>query len=230
MKKYLIIICGWHYSNNQFYQNIKKISEDNNVDIFISSHKTASDISKKTFRIIKGIKNCKISYFANEGYDWGAFNQAIEYLRKDGLKYKYLFFMHDDIKINNLNFLDIFSKFVKKEKIAVLGNCRNQTLLLHPWPKTHPHIIKWAKQSKFKIKSKKWNTMRGSFFVAKRDVFEKIKEIPIKKGKYLKFGNWSEIAFAGMISDKFGKNSIKTMSKDYLVSPYILEYYRGHEK
>ncbi|MDD4354136.1 MAG: hypothetical protein PHN56_06810 [Candidatus Nanoarchaeia archaeon] len=233
MKKYLMIIVGWHYSQNKFYEEIKKVSNKfNNADIFIVSHKPISQIDKKTFHTIKKIKNCKICSFKNEGYDWGAYSQAIEHLKKTGLKYKYIFFMHDDIKINNLNFLNIFSQFVEKEKIVIAGNCRNQTLFLHPWPKTHPHIIKWANQSewKIKIKSKKWNTMRGSFFVAKREVFEKIKQMPIKKGRYMRFGNWSEIAFAGMISDKFGRNSIKTISKHYLVSPHIIEHYRGHEK
>lgn len=230
MKKYLIIITGWHYSNNKFYNDIKRVSDKfTNADVFISSHKPMSEIDKKTLETIKKIKNCKIHSFENIGYDWGAFSQALDYLKKTKLNYKYIFFMHDDIEIKNIDFLDIFSQFIEKEKIVVAGNCKNQNQFLHPWPKTHPYIIEWARQSEWKIEisSKAWNTVRGSFFVAKKEIFKKIKKIPFKKGNNIRFGNWSLITFAGEVSDKFGKDSIKAISENYLVSPYITEYERG---
>ncbi|HIH31567.1 TPA: methyltransferase domain-containing protein [Candidatus Woesearchaeota archaeon] len=230
MKKYLIIIAGWHYSdsNCDFYEKIQKLSENfNNVDIFIASHRSLSNIDKKALKIIKKIKNCKIYAFQNIGYDWGAFSQAIDYIKKTELSYEYIFFMHDDIEIININFLDIFSQFIEKEKIVMAGNSENQ--ILHSFQKTHPHIIEWAKQSEWgvKINSKRWSTIRGSFFATKKEVFDRIKKIPFKKGSDVRFGNWSLIIFCGLVSDIFGENSTKSISKTYLVSPYIVEYERG---
>lgn len=226
--KYLIIIAGWHFYKKGFYNQIKKLCDNNkNIDVFISSHKKETQINKKTQSVINTINNCKLVCFENVGFDWGMYSQAIAYLNNSILNYDYIFFMHDDIKIINFNFPDIFSNYLEDKNLILLGNSFNSEKI--NFHETHPHIIKWGENSEWnvKISSKLWTTVRGSFFAAKSCIFEKVKAIPYKKGENIRKGNWGLILFNGLVTDNFGSDSIGIMSNDIFKSPYIKEYLRG---
>ncbi len=228
MRKILFIIGGWHFFKKGFYQIIKNISKNNsNINFFVSSHRKKEDINKKTLGIIRSIKNCQLIHFENVGFDWGMYSQAVDNLETSILEYDYIFFMHDDIKIKNLNFIEKFILFIEENNLAVVGNSFNSDKM--SFHETHPQIIKWGETSEWQIhiKSKSWTTVRGSFWVAKKSVFEKIRRIPFKVGENIRSGNWGLILFAGQVTDLFGPSSIDIISNELLRSPYINEYYRG---
>lgn len=228
MRKYLIIIAGWHYIDNGFYETIKRLCEDNlNVDVFISSHKEKTEIDINVFKIITTIPRLRIHCFENIGYDWGMYSQAVDYLGSLIMQYEYICFMHDDIEIIDNKILSVFSDFLEQHSLIVAGNCGNP--VLYPFKKTHPHVIEWARLSEWKIdiKSERWNTVRGSFFMTQKQLFEKLKRIPYRNGQHSGFGNWGVIVFGGVVADLFGINAIKTISDEDLTSPYITEYKRG---
>lgn len=214
--------------DNGFFQNIKNIIEKNyNVDVLIASHKTKEEIDPKILNFILSFPRCEIKYFKNIGFDWGMFSQTIDYLGKKIHRYDYVCFMHDDVKILDENILQVFSEFIENKKLIVAGNCRNADM--YPFRKDHAQVLEWARLSRWRIeiKSEKWSTVRGSFFMASKKLFEKIKKIPFKHGPHVGHGNWGVIVFGGIIADIFGPNSLKTISNDNLKSPYLLEYHRG---
>ncbi len=225
-RKYLIIIAGWHFNLSDFYLSLLDISKKNQVDFFISSHKDFSEIDNKIMECIKNIPRCEIVSFENEGFDWGIYSQALSYLGERIFDYEYICFMHDDIEIKDSNFLNIFSKYISDNNFMVLGNCKNS--VNQNFTRSHPHVIRWLKSDyHIVLKNKKWNTVRGSCFMVVPEIFKKIKVLPYKKGDNSGFGNWSVIAFGGIVTDLYGKNSIGTISNKQLKSDYIIEYERG---
>jgi hypothetical protein len=227
MKRFLIIIAGWHYYNKSFYENIHKLCKDNDqIDVFISSHKQRSEIDSKIFELIINIPRVRIEVFENVGFDWGMYSQAIEFLSQNVINYKYICFINDNIEIRDLNFLEKFSDFAEENQLIIAGNRINH--MNYPWPKTHPHIVEWARLSKWKIdiKSTSWNTVKSRFFMAKSNLFQKIEKIPYKNDNQPNLGNWGMIIFAGLVSDLFGKDSIKAICNGNLTSPYIQEHQR----
>ncbi len=228
LKGILFIIVGWYFSNIKYYKKVLELSKrDPNLSIFISSHKLEKEIEIETLEVINEIRKGQIHYFDNIGYDWGAYSQAISFLGDQILSYESVFFMHDDIKILDLDFIIPFLNYMKKNNLVILGNSFNTDTLY--WPKTHSHIMDWAKNSKWKIniESKAWKTIRGSFFVSKNCVFEQIKQLPFKQGDDIRYGNWASIIFTGIVSDIFGINSVGTMSEKKFISPFVSEFERG---
>lgn len=227
---FLLIIAGWHFAED-FYNNLFQISQIYpSLKIFISSHKEKDWINSK-INIVKQIKNCEIKFFKNIGFDWGMYSQATNHLSKELSSFKYICFMHDDVKILNNDFLHIFAEYIEKNNLMVLGNCKNlQKTYPRKFKETHLHVIEWGRLSRWKlsIKSDCWNTVRGSCFFVRSGVFQKVKEIPYKTGRTLEFGNWSLILFGGLVADNFGKSSIGYYSTKYLESDLILEYERGY--
>jgi predicted SAM-dependent methyltransferase len=230
MKKYLIIIAGWHYLHNGFYESITDLAVSHkNVSIFIASHKGQIQIDTSLLNSIKRIPRCTINFFDNVGYDWGAYAQALDALTDKVQNYDYICFMHDDIEIIDNNFLTVFADFIENQKLKVAGNCRNA--IHYPFPDKYPYILEWARLSPWQmtIKAKRWSTVRGSFFMVKPIIFKKIKKLPFRDGDHRGFGNWGVILFGGMVTDHFGIDSLKTISIDELQSPYIIEYNRGEK-
>lgn len=230
---FLLIVAGWHFKK-EFYKNLFQISEHYpNLKILISSHKNEDQISRDVISTIERIKNCEIKFFKNDGFDWGMYSKAIKYLRDEDelFLFRYACFMHDDVKILNNNFLYIFEEYIEKNNFMVLGNCTNlQKSYPRKFKESHPHIIEWGRLSYWglSIKSSSWNSVRGSCFFARSEVFEKIKEIPYKTGGHVEFGNWSLILFSGLIADNFGASSIGYYSPKYLESDLVLEHERGY--
>lgn len=231
IEKKLIIIAGWYFYKNGFYESIIDIaSKDNDVDVFISSHKKINDIDSSVLSLIHKIPRCTIIYFENYGYDWGMYSKAISFIGGNYKDYKYICFIQDDVEIIDLDFLNVFINHIESKNLKVLGNSFN--VKEYPFKLTHPHVIEWLRLSEwqYSIKSESWSTVRGSFFVVKSEIFDFIKSIPYKIGHHSGFGNWGVISFSGMVSDLFGINSISTISNEYLRSDYIIEYYRGEKQ
>lgn len=229
MKRFLIIIAGWHYCNNSFYEKIHKLCNDNNhIDAFISSHKQRSEIDSKITELIISIPRVRIEFFDNVGFDLGMYSQAISFLGKSIIDYEYICCINDDIEICDSNFLAKFSDFIEKNQLIITGNRLQEN---YPWPKTFPHIVEWARLSEWKldIQSTSWSIVKSSFFMVKSNLFQKIKEIPYKDDNQPNLGNWGMIIFAGLVSDLFGKDSIKAIDED-LSSHYIQEYRKSDDK
>lgn len=226
-KKYLFIIAGWHFLKNGLYETIEKLSHRGDIDVFIASHKAEQNVDDELLALIQNIPHCQIQFFENIGFDWGAYSQAIDIMQEKIHAYEYLFFMHDDIEIIDDHVIEVFSQFMEEHNLMVAGNCRNPQN--HPFPKTHPQVIEWARLSAWKIEFtlERWSTVRGSFFVAKPAVFKKISKLPFKDGHDSASGNWSVVIFGGLITEHFGSASLRTISGQSLSSPYVIEYNRG---
>ncbi len=231
MKKYLIIVAGWHYIRNNFYETLIEIlNENENTDLFISSHKKNDEVDKYFLDLFNASKRIIFKEFENIGYDWGMYSQCIDFLGEKINKYDYICFLHDDIEIKQKNFLSVFSDYIESNNLIMLGNCKNASLF--PFQKTHPHVIEWLRLSKwkFEIKIEKWSSIRGSCFMVKRELFNKFPGIPYKNGSHPGYGNWGVISFSGIISSLFGTEAVKTISDEDLDSDYICEYHRGENK
>src|SRR6185369_11583416 len=120
------------------------------------SHKNKEQLPSERLDFFK-VNNIEIQFFPNEGYDWGAYSQAVSFLKDKLLEYDYVYFMHDDLIIKDLTFPLAFEKKLEDENLLILGNSINS--INSPFKKTHPHIIEWAKRSKWKvnIKSEEWS-------------------------------------------------------------------------
>lgn len=231
-QSFLVIVAGWHFKK-EFYKHLCQISElYRNLKIVISSHKNEDQIGRDVITTIEQISNCEVHYFENDGFDWGMYSKAIKCLRKkkELALFRYACFIHDDVKILNNNFLYVFEEYIEKNNFMVLGNCTNlQKCYPRQFKETHPHIIEWGRLSHWglSIKSNSWNSVRGSCFFVRSEVFEKVKEIPYKTGRHVEFGNWSLILFGGVVTDNFGTSSIGYYSPKYLESDLVLEQERG---
>ncbi len=225
--KYLFIIVGWHFLRNGFYETLEKLSHRGDIEFLIASHQPEDAIDREWLRFIRSIPQCQIHFFENIGFDWGAYSQAIDALQEQVRSYKYVFFMHDDIEIIDEHVIEAFTKFMEEEHLLVAGNCRNPQN--HPFPKTHPQVIEWARLSHWNIelRSERWSTVRGSFFVVNPVIFGKIPRIPFQHGSDAVLGNWSVVVFGGLIADHFGSTTLRTISQQALASPYVIEYHRG---
>jgi len=212
-------ITGWHYPNT-LYIDIKNIP---NVDIFIISHKSRSEVPAAIF---ESFPKESILFKPNYGYDWGCFQQFLE--TNIWKSYEYIFFMHDDIQILNANFVEPCIQLLNGG-YSIVGNGR--PFDKRDWPRTH---LKYYAHSIWKPLSTSFehDIVRGSFFVTKRESLEKMGSFEVFWDKFrlaIGFGNYSLIASCGKFSDLFGQNAYAYLSNDYKSSNYIIELERGDQ-
>jgi len=216
-KNIAICVTGWHFGY-EFYSQICQLQD---TDVFIVSHKKRSSIPRFIFELFP---ENHILIRKNIGYDWGCYQQFLE----TGIwkNYQYVFFMHDDVKILDLGFVDE-SIHLLTSGCTFVGNGRNSDK--QDWPKTH--LACYAHSSwKPPSLSFQHDTMRGSFFVTTSNTLQKLGKFEVfwdRFGLTIRFGNWSLISSGGKMQALFGDKAFGFLSNNYLTSSFIEEYERG---
>ena len=89
--KIQFIVVGWHYHQQEFYEGLKELNDNNEqINVFWSCHKEPIDYVKLNF---------DYQLFPNVGEEFVAYQQAIDYLSLDDDTV--CFFIHDDVIIKN---------------------------------------------------------------------------------------------------------------------------------
>ena len=110
------IICGWHMNQESVLKGFNELQKQNpdEVHVFWSCHKEPIDFIKENF---------DYKVFPNGGEEYGAYEQAINYLDIDDEDI--CFFMHDDLVIKDFSFIKIIIHMINKEGFKICGNGAN---------------------------------------------------------------------------------------------------------
>jgi len=247
--KIQFIICGWHMNRKSLIDGLYDLKEQNKdiVDVFWSCHREPTDEIKEKF-------NHKL--FFNGGEEYGAYQQAVEYLElKDDT---ICFFLHDDLVLKSFDFINLCIEGLKTHK--VIGNCMNYSEQSYNPNKVIEIGIKEEFDNKTRLdyvmdKNKHFfnkgaiplKTVRPSFVCMKYSSVKKIGgfeprieayDYPRKndEGTYVYRGNkgmssWGN-EFPQLNNYKFNvafkQDEIGYLSSTYLDSKYIYECARGN--
>jgi len=220
MVKIAFCITGWHFPV-KFFDTVKSLPS---VDIFIISHKKKSQIPDY---VIDLIPEERLLIRPNLGYDWGCYQQFLA----SGLwqNYEIIFFMHDDIEIHDLGFVDKSLRLLKDH--AVIGNgvgagsVSNSRVNEHPYAYAHS---RW-KPDTYTFQH---HTVRGSFFATTRQVLERIGKFEVHWDLFalnIGFGNWSTKASCGKLESIYGQSCFGFLSSTFGRSEFITEFIRGDQ-
>jgi len=209
-----LCIVGW-YLNLETYKQIKKLT---GVDSFyVIMHK--KDLS---FKLEVEKLGFKVFEKENKGWDWGAYQQWLDY--EFWKSQNFCFFMHDDIQIKDFDIIKQSKQTLRKTGANVIGNSRNAGGK-QDWTKTHPQC--YSHSSWKPPKDFSHLTVRGSFFGVPRRVLEAIKgefEINWASGN-VRIGNHSLIATCGKIAHLAG-NTFQYLGEG-LNTKYLIEFSKG---
>lgn len=229
-----IIVAGWYFNDLSLFNGILEEAKTQNLfkpQFYIASHKTLDQIESALFERLR-IQGWNILFFDNQGWDWGAYQQCLQWQLKNENLTDYYLFLHDDVRILKRGFLEDFYTTLNKKNAQVIGNS-----LPYPgnpfvkWKQNCPEIFRWAHLLKTDIKSETWKCVRGSCFFSRKAIPENvILKMPIKHGNHVGYGNWSVRIFGGMVADVFGIHAINYLSHKHMKSPFIEELYRGRTK
>lgn len=245
------IICGWHMNRQNLIDGIYEIKQQNKdvVDVFWSCHKEPTDEIKSKF---------EYKVFFNGGEEYGAFQQAIEYLDWKLKDDTIIFFLHDDLILKSFDFIPLCIEKLKTMK--VVGNCMNYATLAYDPNEIIEIGIKEEFDNKRRIdyvrdENKHFykqgtipmKTVRPSFmcmeyrsvkeiggFEPREEAYEppvpNEEGVPMYRGnKYLSsWGNEFPMLNNYKFNVVFGHNKIGYLSTTYLDSEYIYECARGN--
>lgn len=212
---YCFCILGWYFYP-AFYQALMKIPGRK----FIISHRPEAWVREQVdfFEQIR----TDLYFRENRGLEWGGYHQFIEmgyYAELD-----FVIFMHDDLVIKRPDFpLVISGRFAADPRLMVIGNGRNGTDWEFRFGKYKERMY-YQDEDDFLVR-----TVRGSFFAARRAVFERIGNFPVRwKVTSPKKGNVSLRNFGYLVSKHFGREAIGYLDENaWLESAYIAEMVRG---
>ena len=110
------IVCGWHMNQPTLIEGLAELQKDNpnDVHVFWSCHREPTDFIKENF---------DYKVFFNGGEEYGAYEQAINYL--DIFNNDVCFFMHDDLVIKDWEFVHVCVNDIHEKPpytIKVIGN------------------------------------------------------------------------------------------------------------
>jgi hypothetical protein len=110
------IVCGWHMNQSTLIDGLAELQKDNPNDIrvFWSCHREPTDFIKENF---------DYKVFSNGGEEYGAYEQAINYLDIDDNDV--CFFMHDDLVIKDWKFIKIVVDNLTLDGYKIFGNGAN---------------------------------------------------------------------------------------------------------
>ena len=221
MNKSAFCITGWHYPP-EFYQSLSALT---GADLYIVSHKRRRDIPDFIFDLVD---KDMILVRPNIGYDWGCYQQFLR--TKLWRKYETIFFIHDDVDILDLGFIEETKILLQQH--AVIGNGVNQGAVSYASVNKHPYAYAHSswKPNFFNFSH---YTVRGSFFATTRDVLEKMGSFEVYWDLFklnIGFGNWSTKATCGKLEDLYGEECFGFLSDTFGRSKYLVEFYRGEIK
>ena len=110
------IVCGWHMNQPTLIEGLAELQKNNpnDVHVFWSCHREPTDFIKENF---------DYKVFFNGGEEYGAYEQAINYL--DIFNYDVCFFMHDDLVIKDWEFVQVCINDIHEKPpytIKIIGN------------------------------------------------------------------------------------------------------------
>lgn len=206
-------VVGWHFLPT-FYETLYRLPGDK----YIISHRDRPFVeSQPVYHLIAR----DLIFCENIGLDWGAYHQfnALGYWRR----YALIVYCHDDIIIRDPAFIDEVVRRFEDPRLMVLGNGRNGKDAEFRFGK-YRHRMFYDDSDDFLVR-----TVRGSFFAARRELFEVIGNFPVYwKAKTLKKGNISLRNFAYLVCKHFGIDAVGYLDdRNYLKTRYIVELKRG---
>ena len=219
-RRVAICVTGWHYPE-AFY---RQLCSRKDVDVYVVSHRGRDEVSSWLTDLVPPHH---IFFEPNLGYDWGCYQQFLD--RGIWRQYRYLIFMHDDLLIHSMDFVEECIRRLE-EGWYVIGNGLNSTKM--DWPRTHLFTYghsDWTPVSRDFMHQ----TVRGSFFAIKRETIEQMGKLEVFWDRFklnIRFGNWSLIASCGKMQDLFGDRCFSFLGDVYRHSIYIDEHERGSEK
>ena len=161
----------------------------------------------------------------NLGYDWGCYQQ---FMNSDLWRnYETIFFIHDDVEIHDLGFIEETRKLLQNH--AVIGNGVSKGAVSYASVNKHPYAYAHSvwKPETFNFQH---YTVRGSYLATTRDVLEKVGSFEVFWDPFklnIGFGNWSTKATCAKLEALFGEECFGFLSETFGKSEYITEYYRG---
>jgi hypothetical protein len=248
--KIQFIIVGWHYHQQEFYEGLNELKNNNKeIDVFWSCHKEPPNYIKDNF-------NFKL--FPNVGEEFIAYQQAVDYLNINDDTI--CFFIHDDVIIKSWEFINICIDKLNTYKF--LGNCLNYPMShFDPTDKNYvPDGISkefdnkvakdYAKDESKHLFDRKLApviVIRGSFICCKYKHLKELHGFEPRKEAWVgpewsdeyqtycyrgakglgKFGNMFMFMFSYKINRVFGPECISYLSNRYLDSDFIYEMGRG---
>ncbi len=214
-----LCITGWHFPPALFRQLEKGVA----ADIFLLSHRPRAVLPVEVTRVVAPRR---VLFEPNVGYDWGCYQQFLD----TGIwrNYDYIFFMHDDMIIKNLGFIEAAQDLLGRGH-SVIGN--GPAFPPRPWPKTHPESYA---HSVWKPPTANFchDVVRGSFLATTREALEQIGSFEVYWDRWhltIYFGNWSLRATCGKWQALLGDRCFGFLSDTWCESEFISEQYRGQE-
>ena len=232
------IVCGWHMNQPTLIEGLAELQKDNpnDVHVFWSCHREPTDFIKENF---------DYKVFFNGGEEYGAYEQAINYLDIDDNDL--CFFMHDDLVIKDWEFVNLCVQQVG-DKFDVIGNGQNYGFYLDPdaiiTPENENEYIPFAAiktwkevavNKEFFDKPMNCMTIRGSFLcttgkaLKELNGFEWFSDPYDGKNPDLQWGNIMVNLNGYKFTKIFGEDRIAYISKEYANSDFISELARGGE-
>ncbi|MFQ5628868.1 MAG: hypothetical protein ACE5I1_08915 [bacterium] len=213
--KHCFCILGWYFYK-EFYDKLYAIEGDK----YIISHR--DEVYIESLNGINERIRSDIFFGENIGLEWGGYYQFIEMGHYE--KYDFVIFMHDDLVIKDVGFVEVLKKrFAAEPALKVIGNGKNGKDWQFRFGKYKDRMF-FQDDDDFPVR-----TVRGSFFAARTDIFPAIGNFPVKwKTKTPKKGNVSLRNFGYIISKNFGIDSISYLDENcWLNTQYICEMVRG---
>ncbi len=211
-----VCVTGWHFPPATF----EKLGGLAEADVYVISHRPEDAIPAAVYDHIPAER---ILIRPNYGYDWGCFQQFLE----TGIwrNYDYIVFMHDDVQILRMDFMQAAISLLS-DQIILVGNGRNSERSAYHAKEGYWHAhSSWIPPIDFQ-----YDTVRGSFFVMKRSTVAMMEQFEVmwdRRRWHVGFGNWSQRASCAKLHHLFGFPCFAFLSEEYSRSEYLLEDERG---
>jgi len=203
---------------NDFYDRLYELP----IDKYIISHRDQTYL-EELGSLYDKIRD-DVQVMPNIGLDWGGYHQFNEHIELG--RYDAVIYCHDDIDIKETGFADAVSEKLRADVgIKVVGNGNNGVDTEFPLAK-YRHVMRGEEPDDFLVR-----TVRGSFFAARTEVFERIGNFPVEWGasdRKMKKGNISLRNFGYAVTKAFGRDAIDYLEPEsWLETRYLVEMRRG---
>jgi hypothetical protein len=208
-------VLGWHYPDD-FYERLYQIP----LDTFVISHRDAGYLAGRP--LLERIRS-DLHIMPNEGLDWGGYEQFNELI--DLSRYDVVIYCHDDIEIKSTAFPAAVVEKLRDPRVMVVGNGNNGADSEFRYGK-YRHVMRWRDDDEFLVR-----TVRGSFFAARTEMFDRIGGFPVEwaaSEKKMKKGNVSLRNFGYIVTKTYGREAIDYLEPEsWLETRYLIEMRRG---
>ena len=207
-------ILGWYFGE-PFYRSVYEVAGDK----YIISHRSEDHVAHLP---VYGRIRQDLFYCENRGLDWGGYYQfnAMGFYRA----YDFIIYCHDDLIINDPDFAAVIADRFRDPHVKVIGNGGNGSDTEFHFSK-YRHCMFFQDEDDYLVR-----TVRGSFFAAKTEIFDRLGNFPVywKATKKLEKGNISLRNFAYLVTKHFGLDGIGYLDdRSWLNTQYLTELCRG---